>query len=379
MMHQYARLAEQRVHAVVGFYVTQHPDTVHTPVESLLKAFKDGINEDGLLDSHMPDLSAVMSRIPNTRQTWLSERLGIETMSRDLGDPNLFLTLNMDTRAWPDVRQLVHRLEHGEDSAMDPDYFEVSTDKYTELLDKYAVQISIYLHMKVKLFLSAFLVDICGVPENNVDADWQEQDRTKTGWYWGRVEFTETRGVQHWHCLAKLPNVLDTALLGRMIHNGRVVRQEIKCGNIRAGREEEAWTIVEMGLLANRYVTLFAESISQASFYTERMDVDHHDANKVINIESFRKQYITDYVDGNINRKTHPLMRTFEDTDCCDPNPEVENAKVASVSCMHHCITTICGGDKQTGKGCRFSFPMKLINHTVPAIMQVSVMFISRL
>jgi hypothetical protein len=153
MMHQYARLAEQRVHAVVGFYVSQHPDTVHTPVESLLKAFKDGINEDGLLDSHMPDLSAVMSRIPNTRETWLSERLGIETLSRDLGDPNLFLTLNMDTRAWPDVRRLLHRLEHGEDSAMDPDYFEVSTDKYTELLDKYAVQVSIYLHMKVKLFL----------------------------------------------------------------------------------------------------------------------------------------------------------------------------------------------------------------------------------
>jgi hypothetical protein len=93
----------------------------------------------------------------------------------------------------------------------------------------------------------------------------------------------------------------------------------------------------------------------------------------------FVRKYIKDYVEGNINRKTHPLMRTFKDADCCDPNPEVENAKVASVSCMHHCITAICGGDKQTGKGCRFSFPMKLINHTVPAIMQVSVMFISRL
>lgn len=311
MMHQYARLTEQRVHAAVGFYVSQHPDTVHTPVESLLKAFKDGINEEGLLDSCMPDLSAAMSRIPNTRETWLPERLGIETVSRDLGDPNLFLTLNMDTRAWPDVRRLLYRLEHREDATMDPDYFEVSTDKYIELLDKYAVQVSIYLHMKVKLFLRAFLIDICGVPKNDVDGDWKKQDRTKTGLYWGRVEFTDIRGMQHWHCLAKLPNVLDTALLGRMIHNGRIVRQEIKCGNIRAGMEEEAWTI-------SRYVTLFAESISKASFYTEPMDVDSHDASKVVNVESFRQEYIKDYAGGNINRKTHPLMRMFKDADCCD-------------------------------------------------------------
>jgi len=99
MMHQYARLTEQRVHAHVGYYISQHPDKVHTPLQSILKAFKDGMNEDGLLDSQLPDLSAIMSQIPNFRQKWFLERLGIEATSRDLGDPNLFITLNMDPRA----------------------------------------------------------------------------------------------------------------------------------------------------------------------------------------------------------------------------------------------------------------------------------------
>jgi hypothetical protein len=65
-------------------------------------------------------------------------------------------------------------------------------------------------------------------------------------------------------------------------------------------------------------------------------------------------------------------MRTFKDTDCCDPNQEIDNAKVAAVSCMPHCIGAISGGEKETGEGCRFSFPKKLIRHTVPAIIQVN-------
>ena len=45
-----------------------------------------------------------------------------------------------------------------------------------------------------------------------------------------------------------------------MIQNGRVVHQEVKCGNIEPGKDEEAWEIAEIGLLANCYATLFADS-----------------------------------------------------------------------------------------------------------------------
>ena len=48
----------------------------------------------------------------------------------------------------------------------------------------------------------------------------------------------------------KLPHVLDTGLLGRIIHNdhnGCVVRQEMKCGNIKREKQKEAWQMIEMG------------------------------------------------------------------------------------------------------------------------------------
>ena len=378
MMHQYAKLVEQRVHAMVGFYLTQHPEKVHTPLQSVLKAFRDGINEDGLLDSQLPELSAVMSQIPNTRQKWFSERLGIESISRDLGNPNLFMTLNMDPRAWPDVRQLIYKLEYGLDSEMDRNWFEPNTEKYTELLDKYAPQVCIYLYRKTKIFLRAFLSGICRISPAEVGddedrgRDWSAADRYKNSWFWSRVEYTQTRGVQHWHVIAKLPNVLDTALLGRIIHNGRVVRQELKCGNIRSDKVEDAWKMVEMGLLGSRYATLFAESVSQVSFYLEDMDVDAHDEAKVIDIEVLRQQFIENYKDKKVpvSLSFHPIMRRFNDPEC-DPNENVENAKVVSVSCMHHCIQSICGGN-DSGVGCRFSFPKKLIRHTVPAVMQIN-------
>jgi len=76
---------------------------------------------------------------------------------------------------------------------------------------------AIYLCRKTKMFLKAFLCDICGISETEPGGDWTKRDRLEEGYYSARVEFTETRGVQHWHCLAKLPHVLDTALIGRMI------------------------------------------------------------------------------------------------------------------------------------------------------------------
>lgn len=154
--------------------------------------------------------------------------------------------------------------------------------------------------------------------------------------------------MQHWHCLVKLPNVLDTALLGRIINNGRVVRQEIKCGNIARGKSEEAWQMVEMGLLASRYVTLFADSISTSAFYSEELEVGVHDPTKVVNLEQLRNEYVREYKMGNVTRRTHPIMRTYSDAEC-DPNENIELARTAAVSCQHHCIKKCCGGD-ETGK-----------------------------
>jgi len=37
------------------------------------------------------------------------------------------------------------------------------------------------------------------------------------------------------------------------------------------------WDIMEAGVLASRYVSLFADSVSRVSFCTEHMGVDSHD------------------------------------------------------------------------------------------------------
>lgn len=168
----------------------------------------------------------------------------------------------------------------------------------------------------------------------------------------------------------KLPHVLDTALIGRIIHNGRVVRQEMKCGNIKPAMKEAAWEIIEMGLLASRHAVLFAHSVSTTSFYTEDVGIDEHDDKKVINLQKHREEYVKHYKAGDISLETHPIIRQYNDPEC-DPSKFVEMAKVAAVSCMHECIAKSCGGNP-SGEGCRFDFPKKNLNHTVAAVMQVN-------
>ena len=61
------------------------------------------------------------------------------------------------------------------------------------------------------------------------------------------------------------------------MQNGRVVRQEMKCGNNRSAKIEEAWEIIKIGLLAQRYTILIADSLSSASFYKDDMPTDVND------------------------------------------------------------------------------------------------------
>jgi len=78
MMHRFDRLAKPMVDALVSNYISQHPEKMHTPLQSVLKAFKDGMNGDGLLDSQLPYLSSVMSKLSNSRQMLFSKRLGLK-------------------------------------------------------------------------------------------------------------------------------------------------------------------------------------------------------------------------------------------------------------------------------------------------------------
>jgi len=150
MAHQYSRLSEQNVRATVGNYISSHPNVAHVPLSNILTAFRDSDDQDsGLLDSHLPDLTVVMSQLPNSRQKWFCERLGIKTISRDIGSPKVSVTINLDPRASPDVRRLIYMLEYGKDMHREEPFVK-DTAEFTKLMNKYAPFFEIYLYRKVK-------------------------------------------------------------------------------------------------------------------------------------------------------------------------------------------------------------------------------------
>ena len=202
MAHQYSRLSEQTVRANVGYYLSAHPSVAHVPLSNIITAFRDGVDKDsGLLDSHLPDLTTVMSQLPNSRQKWFQERLAISQISCDSGSPNVFVTINLDPRASPDVRRLIYRLEHGKDMDRDEPFIK-DTSEFTGLINKYAPFVAIYLYRKVEILMDGFFTKICGIPKMEVN-DWTHKDVTDSGWYWGRVEFT---AVSYTHLT--LPTIL---------------------------------------------------------------------------------------------------------------------------------------------------------------------------
>ena len=107
MMHQYAAILEKKADRIVGFHLLQHPETTDMLIEELEDVLKQDANDQGLIDSKMSDFSQAMIRLINSFKFWFNERQSIETIARDLGDPNMFATLNMDARNWEDVRWLV--------------------------------------------------------------------------------------------------------------------------------------------------------------------------------------------------------------------------------------------------------------------------------
>ena len=371
MMHQYAKLQEMVVSAKVGFYLYQHPEKAQILIKQALDAFKAGENEHGYIDSHLPGLGQVMAQLPHSRERWFNERLGVECISRDLGEPNLFLTLSNKPRAGKNCRELLYYLEHGQNAIMPTNYHEKNTTAFTKLADKHAIHLAMYLERRAQVFLYAFLCDVCGITQKRMRSDWSKNNTKDNSWYFARVEFTESRGFPHYHVLAKLPGVIDIAMIGKLVQNGRVVRQELKCGNIKEDSTEMAWKVIRAGQIAQRYAILFQESLSTAAFYTDRMPADQHDENVVINLDRLKREYVKNYTEGNITEETHPLMRKFG-SEHCDNNSNLEMAKVAAVSQIHQCMPNTCGGNAKTGEGCRFDYPKKKLKRAVVAMVQVN-------
>jgi len=155
-----------------------------------------------------------------------------------------------------------------------------------------------------------------------------------------------------------------------MIQNGRLVRNELKRGNIKEGMKDHAFKLIEMGMLADRYCTLFGDSIATTSFYVKEKDKDGVVKLKPAPIDAYLEEFKSNYKNRNINLATHPIMRTYQDEDANGDRDE-QLARIAAVSCMHQCIPESCGGDRKTGEGCRFDYPKQKIGATVVGIFKV--------
>jgi len=183
------------------------------------------------------------------------------------------------------VRRLVYSLEWP-DKEWDPDWTYAGAQEYTDLTNKYAHFIAVLLALRAKAFYELFFGDIVGVDMFGREAAPAGEDKFKASYNWRRVEYTADRGVQHYHTVTKVPNVLDCSVLCRMVHNGRVIREELKCGNIKPDKVDEAWSAYRMGLLADRYLCMYAESWSSTAFYTEQQELlGHQDPDKVIDLD----------------------------------------------------------------------------------------------
>jgi hypothetical protein len=112
MMYEYARLVEMNIRAITSWYISLRPETANVPLECLLDAFREGINNDlGAIDSQMPELQGIMAQIRNSREKWFAEWQGLEVISRDLGDANVFFYIELRSESMARCTKIVVRVE----------------------------------------------------------------------------------------------------------------------------------------------------------------------------------------------------------------------------------------------------------------------------
>lgn len=147
----------------------QRPETAD--VQRLIETLKRGDDDRGIMDSHLPGLSQLLYTLHGSREYFCAERMGIETISRDLAaDCNWFLTLNFDSRTDPHCRKSIWALEHATFSLskVEQQYNENwhfdNTEHFSQMMDKHAVFVSMLVYHKFETFLDA-LCDVCRIPK----------------------------------------------------------------------------------------------------------------------------------------------------------------------------------------------------------------------
>ena len=125
------------------------------------------------------------------------------------------------------------------DKPYDQEWNFASTEEFTELSAKYANYIVVYTFRKIRIFLRAFLNVVCRIPEQQ--KPFRLRSARPNMVTMGTAEFTLTQGFPHFQAIAKLSNILNNAVLGRLGNLVRLVCAQMKWGKTRASKKEAAW------------------------------------------------------------------------------------------------------------------------------------------
>jgi hypothetical protein len=363
------------------WFITKFSTTTRADLDRIFESMLQGPRSDKTFDTAgVPNFSSHVGKMKQSPQRWQGERKNIETIACESGEGNLFITLNMDIRHWYDVHNMLHLLIHNEPASklcssnlkhgsilhsgrpcFIPEY--INNQKiYERISDRYAAKIEEYLFFRVDAFLKTWFHVVCAVPL--VEGNWKNSlYENQGGVFWRRVEYTEVRGIQHWHMIVKLPGILHLPSLTRLLNRGRQARVELHKNNIKEDKVfvDKALEYIRIGLLAERYLQAFSDSLVHMSFEDE--EGNEYD------IERLRKMF-----DNTLHRSRNGLeILTIENFPLITPYVHVPKdygrmkkrmADVAAASCIHQCITTACGGNSKQEK-CRFGFPRKKLGVTV--------------
>jgi hypothetical protein len=370
------------------WFITKYPDTTREELNEIIKSMLKGPNSNRKFDtSKVHNFAQHLGNMKQTPQRWLNERKNIETVANDSGEANLFMTLNMNVRFWRDVHNLLHILIHNEPATNDcytllkkghtthsgkpcfiPDY--INNQKTFELLtDRYAGKIEEFLYIKTETFLDTWFHKICGIP--TTDRPTKSDVYTTTGGIiWRRVEYTRTRGIQHWHILAKLPGVMHLPSLIRLLNRGRQARVELHKRNIQPQNINDALHHIRLGFLAGRYLSDYADSLVHMDFDDDTPATTSNKKQKNSDqIQNRFRRYNTVVQMARCDEQPLtpdrlPLLKEYAHVPGDIANDRNRMADVAAFTCIHNCIQTACGGNAH-GEKCRFGFPRKKMPVTV--------------
>jgi hypothetical protein len=113
------------------------------------------------------------------------------------------------------------------------------------LEEKKITENQMYLFFRTKTYIETWS-EIWGISKRV--PEWKEMREGMKGWFFRRANGIQQTGV-HWHCVIKLPGVLDLFPLNYMLNRGRQANCELRRRISQNNKVDDALEYVRQGYL----------------------------------------------------------------------------------------------------------------------------------